>query len=180
MPEMEAPEKRKRGRPRKAPATPAASADALSTEKESAEPVVKRGRGRPKGSTKKKDADPKPAGPKRPRGRPKGSVKKKTANKAEAPKKSSEWGTKCWVDVGSIATWALFSDTAFCNLAHIIYISIYITLQDIFFYIYYQRNSAYVTPSTGIDLLFRWQRQYSFIVTKCLSACSIFCLFRAI
>lgn len=90
MPEVEAPEKRKRGRPRKEPATPAASADALSTEKESAEPVVKRGRGRPKGSTKKKDADPKPAGPKRPRGRPKGSVKKKAANKAEAPKKSSE------------------------------------------------------------------------------------------
>ena len=91
MPEMEAPEKRKRGRPRKEPAAPAAgSVEGPAKEKESAEPVVKRGRGRPKGSTKKKDTDPKPAGPKRPRGRPKGSIKKKAADNAESPKKSSE------------------------------------------------------------------------------------------
>ena len=61
---------KKRGRPPKEKPAPA--------EGESGEPVVKRGRGRPKGSTKKKDAPPKPTGPKRPRGRPKGSVKKTT------------------------------------------------------------------------------------------------------
>ena len=82
---------KKRGRPPKRPKEPA---DAST---ESGEPVVKRGRGRPKGSksAKKKEAAPKPTGQKRPRGRPKGSVKKKPAEEKPAtpkksPKKSSE------------------------------------------------------------------------------------------
>ena len=75
---------KKRGRPPKEKPAPA--------EGESGEPVVKRGRGRPKGSTKKKDAPTKPTGPKRPRGRPKGSVKKATApSPKKSPRKSSDW-----------------------------------------------------------------------------------------
>ena len=74
---------KKRGRPPKEKLAPA--------EGESGEPVVKRGRGRPKGSTKKKDAPTKPTGPKRPRGRPKGSVKKATApSPKKSPRKSSD------------------------------------------------------------------------------------------
>lgn len=86
MPDVEAASSaKKRGRPPKEPAAAAS--------KESGEPVVKRGRGRPKGSksTKKKESAPKPTGPKRPRGRPKGSVKKKPAgsnNKPSTPKKT--------------------------------------------------------------------------------------------
>lgn len=90
MPDVEAAASsaKKRGRPAKSPAPAAASG-------ESGEPVVKRGRGRPKGSKsmKKKETAPKPTGPKRPRGRPKGSVKKKPAateanDKPATPKKS--------------------------------------------------------------------------------------------
>ena len=94
MPDVEAAASsaKKRGRTPKSPAPAAAS-------EESGEPVVKRGRGRPKGSksTKKKQAAPKPTGPKRPRGRPKGSVKKKpeatdkSATPKKSPKKASEW-----------------------------------------------------------------------------------------
>lgn len=94
MPDVEAAASsaKKRGRTPKSPA-PAAAGE------ESGEPVVKRGRGRPKGSksTKKKEAAPKPTGPKRPRGRPKGSVKKKpeatdkSATPKKSPKKASEW-----------------------------------------------------------------------------------------
>lgn len=78
---------KKRGRP---PKPPAPAAD------ESGEPVVKRGRGRPKGSksAKKKETARKPSGPKRPRGRPKGSFKKKPtaaeSNEKKSPKKGSE------------------------------------------------------------------------------------------
>lgn len=95
MPDVEAAASsaKKRGRtPAKSPAPAAAS-------EEPGEPVVKRGRGRPKGSksTKKKEAAPKPTGPKRPRGRPKGSVKKKpeandkSVTPKKSPKKASEW-----------------------------------------------------------------------------------------
>lgn len=99
MPDVEAAagSPKKRGRPPKEP--PAASAD-------SDEPVVKRGRGRPKGSksAKKKETVPKPTGPKRPRGRPKGSVKTKPADDKSAspkksPRKSSEWDIKLWTDI---------------------------------------------------------------------------------
>jgi len=93
MPDVEAAASsaKKRGRTPKSPAPAAAS-------EESGEPVVKRGRGRPKGSksAKKKEAAPKPTGPKRPRGRPKGSVKKKpeandkSATPKKSPKKASE------------------------------------------------------------------------------------------
>lgn len=84
MPDVEVAEKKKRGRPRKEPAAPATE----TVTAESGEPVVKRGRGRPKGSTNKKGVAPKPTGPKRPRGRPKGSTKKKPGeDKAASPKK---------------------------------------------------------------------------------------------
>lgn len=96
MPDVEAAASsaKKRGRPAKSVAPAVASG-------ESDEPVVKRGRGRPKGSksTKKKETAPKPTGPKRPRGRPKGSVKKKpesndkSATPKKSPKKASEWWT---------------------------------------------------------------------------------------
>lgn len=78
---------KKRGRPPKAPA-PAAD--------ESDEPVVKRGRGRPKGSksAKKKETVSKPSGPKRPRGRPKGSFKKKPLTVESNEKKSPKKGSK--------------------------------------------------------------------------------------
>ena len=72
---------KKRGRPPKDPA-PAGE--------EPSEPVVKRGRGRPKGKGTPK---PKPTGPKRPRGRPKGSTKKKPdvdKDKPATPKKTSK------------------------------------------------------------------------------------------
>ena len=91
MPDVEAAASsaKKRGRPAKKSPVPAASGG------ESDEPVVKRGRGRPKGSksAKKKETAPKPTGPKRPRGRPKGSVKKKPAaseanDKSATPKKT--------------------------------------------------------------------------------------------
>lgn len=92
MPDVEAAASsaKKRGRPRKEPAPVA---------EESGEPVVKRGRGRPKGSksAKKKEAAPTPTGPKRPRGRPKGSVKKKpaaTEEKPSTPKKSPKKGSE--------------------------------------------------------------------------------------
>lgn len=93
MPDVEAASTaKKRGRPAKQPAPVAEESD---------EPVVKRGRGRPKGT---KSAKKKPAAPKAPgsrgRGRPKGSTKKKVeASEAndkpstprKSPKKSSEW-----------------------------------------------------------------------------------------
>ena len=128
MPDVEAAASsaKKRGRTAKSPAPAAAS-------EESGEPVVKRGRGRPKGSksTKKKETAPKPTGPKRPRGRPKGSVKKKpesndkSATPKKSPKKPSEWwkflrftlndysrcirGDKAWKLLLDISTYTSFA-----------------------------------------------------------------------